>query len=148
MKILLLTTAIAFLLVGCNQIASENVSNNEDKIKEASIKEILEEPEKYKNEKVRVSGTIKRVCVSRGDKRRVKDDSGLMVQVMLNEFKNEFNPNSHGKNITVEGKLTTELLKAAELPENCRELELLENMREMGIETDINAIIKLESYEL
>jgi len=145
MKILFLATIIAFSLVRCDQTSRENAT---DKITEASIKEILEEPEKYENEKVRVSGTIKRVCVSRGDNMRVTDDSGLMVQVMLNEFSSEFNPNSHGKNVTVEGKLTTEPLEASELHEDCLELELLENMREMGIETDIKAVIELESYEL
>jgi hypothetical protein len=104
----ILLVLIAFMAFACNQSVKKEADAQEaektEKIVSASILELLESPEEYKDVTVAVSGMVTHVCRHGGQKCFiVADDGETQIRLVPGGDVDEFKVDLEGSNIAVKG---------------------------------------------
>ncbi len=160
-RALLLLMAGAVMAAGCgSQDASREDAAAVEDILRISVEELVTEPTRFGDRMVAVRGVLDHMCRTSGDKLRIKDESGLSVQVLLGEMANQFNVDMEGSLLAVTGVFKFEVTNKDELGEaqhlhvededhECEsEVAAMEALMERGIDPSIRTMILMRGFEL
>lgn len=147
---------VAVLLAACSSNQTERVSDDTLTV-EASISDLLADPLEFDNRSIKIEGVISHVCRHSGDKMRIlQDGSDLSILVMLGDFTGQFDTESEGMRVSLEGLLVTEVTNFDELEAHSHEdedhdcestREAVEAMKAKGLDATIRTYIALSQYE-
>lgn len=140
--------------------SADNSAGEQPSFAEHSIEELVTTPTDFGDKLVEVSGVLDHMCRNSGDKLRIKDESGLSLQVMLGDKSDRFSVEMEGTLLKVRGQFKFEVTNleeggierhhhAEDEEHECEsEVAAIEALKERGIDPAIRTFIMLSDFQV